>query len=67
MKSKKYAVIDEKQCVACGECSFSCRKKAVSIKRGCFAFVEKDICIGCGLCAKNCPAGCITLIEWEER
>ena len=67
MKSKKYAVVDEKQCVACGECSHSCRKQAVSIQHGCFAVVDKELCVGCGLCSKNCPAGCITLMEREER
>ena len=67
MRSKKYAVVDEKQCVACGECSFSCRKNAVSVQNGCFASVEKELCVGCGLCAKNCPVGCITLTEREER
>lgn len=65
VKSKKYAVVDEKQCVACGECTFSCRKGAVSIKDGCFAVVDKDSCVGCGLCHKSCPAGCITLVERE--
>lgn len=66
MKSKKYAVVDEKRCVACGECTFSCRKNAVSIKAGCFAFVDKDDCVGCGLCSKSCPVGCITLMERGE-
>ena len=65
MKSKKYAVVDEKQCVACGECTVSCRKGAVSIKDGCLAVVDKDSCVGCGLCSKSCPAGCITLAERE--
>ena len=39
VKSKKYAVVDEKRCVACGECTFFCRKNAVSVKNGCFALV----------------------------
>lgn len=66
MKSKKYAVVDEKRCVACGECTFFCRKNAVSVKNGCFALVDRDSCVGCGLCSKSCPTGCITLIEREE-
>lgn len=66
VKSKRYAVVDEKRCVACGECAFSCRKSAVSIKAGCFAFVDRDKCVGCGLCSKSCPAGCISLIGRED-
>lgn len=66
VKSKKYAVVDEKRCVACGECTFFCRKNAVSVKNGCFALVDRDSCVGCGLCSKSCPTGCITLIEREE-
>ena len=66
VKSKKYAVVDEKRCVACGECTFFCRKNAVSVKNGCFALVDRDSCVGRGLCSKSCPTGCITLIEREE-
>lgn len=66
MKSKKYAVVDEKRCVACGECAFSCRKSAISIHAGCFAAVDTDNCVGCGLCSKSCPVGCITLVERKE-
>lgn len=65
MKSKRYAVVDEKCCVACGECAFSCRKNAVSIIDGCRAYVDKENCVGCGLCSKSCPAGCIMLVERE--
>lgn len=67
MKSKKYAVVDENRCVACGECEVSCRKTAILIKNGCFAVVDRESCVGCGLCSKNCPAGCITLAERKER
>lgn len=66
VKTKRYAVVDEKRCVACGECTFSCRKNAVSVEAGCFAFVDVNRCVGCGLCSKSCPVGCITLSEREE-
>lgn len=65
MKSKKYAVVDKKRCVACGECTVSCRKGAAAIQNGCFAVIDKDSCVGCGLCEKSCPAGCIALAERE--
>ena len=60
---KKYAVPDQKICVACGVCLKACRKGAISIYRGCFALVDDTKCVGCGLCAKACPAGCITVTE----
>lgn len=65
VKSRKYAVVDEKRCVACGECAVSCRKGAASIQDGCFAVIDTASCVGCGLCGKNCPAGCIALVERE--
>lgn len=67
MKSKKYAVVDKSRCVACGECTYSCRKQAICVLDGCHAQVDEELCVGCGLCGKNCPVGCITLIEREER
>lgn len=66
MKSKKYADVDAKLCVACGECTIVCPKDAVSVVNGCYAFVDNDKCVGCGLCSKNCPVGCISLIMREE-
>ena len=54
MKAKKYAVVDQKRCVACGECAFTCRKNAIKVIDGCFATADKDICVGCGLCEQLC-------------
>lgn len=65
MKIKKHAVVDQKKCVACGECAFTCRKKAIRIIDGCFASADIEICVGCGLCSKSCPAECITIVEKE--
>lgn len=63
LKTKRYAEVDKKVCVACGECTHICRKNAISVKNGCYASVDADICVGCGLCSKSCPAGCITMLE----
>lgn len=63
MKGKKYAYVEKKRCVACGECAFVCPRGAVSIKHGCFAEVDEDSCIGCGICSRHCPAGCIVVME----
>ena len=63
MASKKYAVVDEKVCVACGVCVKECPMNAVNVWRGCYAVVDKDICIGCGKCERSCPAGSISVVD----
>ena len=63
---KKYAVPNQKICVACGVCLKACPKAAISIYKGCFAQVQEERCVGCGLCAKACPAGCIEMKERSE-
>ena len=63
MASKKHAVVNKQVCVACGACTKSCPKAAISIHRGCYAVVDDANCVGCGLCSAICPAGCITVAE----
>ncbi len=63
MKSKKYAVADSGNCVACGTCILECPKGAIDIVKGCYAFCDSALCVGCGKCAKVCPVGCISIIE----
>lgn len=67
MPSKKYAVADKNQCVACGACMNVCPKDAVHIWKGCYAAPDPDQCIGCGKCAKICPAGCIRIRNRGEQ
>ena len=64
MASKKYAVVEENRCVACGACENVCPRGAIRVEKGCFAKVDKEKCVGCLLCAKTCPAG---VISGEER
>ena len=66
MKLKKYAAVDPRRCVACGECVRTCRRGAIAVVDGCYAFADRDNCVGCGLCSKNCPAGCIEMASREE-
>ena len=63
MASKKYAIVDEKRCVACGVCVKECPMGAASVWKGCYAVINPDICIGCGKCAKSCPAGSISVLD----
>lgn len=58
---KRYAVVQQKACVACGSCADVCPRGAISVWYGCFARVDVTRCVGCGLCARECPAGIIHL------
>ena len=61
--SKRKAIIDENDCVACGCCIKACPFNAITVKNGCFAKVDLLKCVGCGLCSKICPACVITIRE----
>jgi len=58
-KKKRPIYVAKEECVACGECLSTCRKKAVSIAKGIFAVIHEERCISCALCAKKCPADAI--------
>ena len=64
-KSKKIALIKQKECVGCGTCIKVCPKKAIDVPKGIYAVVERDLCVGCGLCKKACPASVIQIIARE--
>lgn len=65
MRSKRYASVDSKRCVACGSCNKVCFLGAISVWKGCSAVVDTERCVGCGKCAGICPAGCIAIKERE--
>ncbi|MGN0171034.1 MAG: 4Fe-4S binding protein [Lachnospiraceae bacterium] len=65
MKSKNYAKVDRKRCVACGACVKECPCKAMEIWKGCYAKSNENICVGCGRCALICPAGSIEILQRE--
>jgi len=64
---QKKAVINEKDCVACGVCEKICPKKAIKIQHGIYASVYEELCVDCGVCAKACPAGAITAGKADEK
>jgi len=61
---KRFAVVNQELCVACGSCQKVCPMKAISVFKGLYARVDADRCVGCGRCAKECPA---SVIELEAR
>jgi len=65
--SKKYALADNKRCVACGACIKECPRSAISIWKGCWALIDENLCVGCGKCTKVCPAGCILVRLREDN
>ena len=64
---KRHAVVNKKECVACGSCQKVCPMGAIQVYKGLYASVDDRKCIGCGRCAKECPASVITLeVRHEE-
>ena len=62
-KNRRQAVVEKKDCVACGCCIKVCPKQAITVIKGLFAQVDTDRCVGCGKCAKECPASVIEMRE----
>ncbi len=64
---KRYAVVNQKECVACGSCQKVCPMGAIQVHNGLYARVDANRCVGCGRCAKECPASVISLeVRHEE-
>lgn len=70
-----HAVIDETQCIKCGQCMKSCQYNAIvrqdrpcvkacglnAIREGEFghAEIDQDKCVSCGMCLNSCPFAAI--------
>lgn len=54
------ALINEKNCIKCGQCRNNCLQKAIEEKETFFS-INKIRCIGCGKCLKQCPKQCIEM------
>lgn len=63
---KRKAIINTRECVACGCCIKVCPRSAISIPLGIYAKINNELCIGCGKCAKECPASIIKLEVTES-
>lgn len=62
-RNRRFAFVNQRQCVGCGSCMKVCPRGAISIPKGIFAVVDLNKCIGCGLCAKTCPASVIEIMH----
>ena len=64
-RKRRKAVVDQKDCVACGCCVKVCPLGAIQVIKGIMAQVNEMKCVGCGKCAKECPASVIEIQEVE--
>ena len=64
---RRFASVNEAQCVACGSCIKVCKKEAIQVPYGVSAIVDLEKCVGCGLCAKACPASVIEIMVRQEE
>ena len=63
---KRNAVVNIKECVACGCCIKVCPRSAISIPDGIHARINLELCVGCVQCVKECPASVIRLEGTEQ-
>ena len=56
------AVINQEECIQCGECADVCRFNAIPVINDEYRVVPLD-CEGCGYCARVCPTDAITMEE----
>ncbi len=54
------AVVDDWECLGCGDCLERCQFGALSVG-GDVCQVDVHRCVGCGLCTTICPSGALTL------
>ena len=61
----KKAIVNQRECVACGVCVNTCPRRAITIFHGIYAEVDEDLCIGCKKCERACPASVIQVLQKE--
>jgi len=62
------ASVDEKKCVACGDCERVCQYRAIAVdwEKG-VARVNQALCKGCGLCSATCRSGAIRVYGFTQE
>ncbi|MGD9015621.1 MAG: DUF362 domain-containing protein [Candidatus Omnitrophota bacterium] len=58
-------VIDEEECIGCGECEKACPPQAIELKDN-KAVINSAKCIGCATCIAVCPNSAID-VDWEAK
>lgn len=64
-RKRRRAVVNQRDCVACGCCVKICPLQAIRVVSGVTAQVDENKCVGCGKCAGECPASVIEIREAE--
>ena len=59
-------VVDEEECMGCGDCIHRCQVEALSIQDD-IVTRDADRCIGCGLCISVCPTSALRMEPREQR
>jgi NAD-dependent dihydropyrimidine dehydrogenase PreA subunit len=59
-------VVDEDECMGCGDCIDRCQFEALSMKDDIVAR-DADRCFGCGLCVSVCPTSALRMEPREQR
>jgi len=54
------AIVDQEECMGCGDCVGMCPMEALSIE-GDIVVRDDNRCIGCGLCVSTCPTNALRL------
>lgn len=59
------AVVDEDECIACGDCVEMCQFGALAVPDD-VCVVETMRCMGCGVCIATCPSDALRLVRRPE-
>ncbi len=59
-------VVDEDECMGCGDCIDRCPMEAISMQDD-IVVRDADRCIGCGLCNSVCPTSALRMEPRERR
>jgi ferredoxin len=64
-RSNFRAVVDEDECIACGDCVEACQFGALSVPED-VCVVDSIRCMGCGICTTSCPTDALSLERLPE-
>jgi heterodisulfide reductase subunit A-like polyferredoxin len=59
------AQVDDRQCVACGQCRAACPFEAIHVDG--HAQIQRAACLGCGVCLDQCAQHALHLVRDPSR